>query len=99
MFDSTDLRTLRGAYGTTNSQRYPGVKPCNALYVYNSSLYSVLLSTGNPSWHVTYNHDLAASPELQYVQLSFELFAIQKLYIRGVHRTTHLNNPVSTFLR
>ena len=46
-FNSADRRTLRGAYGTTNSQRYPGSKPYNALYVYSSSLYSILLSTGN----------------------------------------------------
>ena len=32
-FNSADLRTLRGTYGTTNSQRYPGAKSCNALYV------------------------------------------------------------------
>ena len=32
------LRTIRGAYGTNNSQRYPGAKPCNALYVYNQQL-------------------------------------------------------------
>ena len=31
----------------TNLHRYPGTKPCNALYVYSSSLYSILLSTGN----------------------------------------------------
>ena len=37
--DYDDLRTLRGAYGTTNLQRYPGAKPCNAFYVYSSSLY------------------------------------------------------------
>ena len=46
-FNYADLRTLRGTYGTTNSQRYPGVKLCNSLYVYSSSLYSILLSIGN----------------------------------------------------
>ena len=46
-FDSADLRTLLGSYGTTNLHRYSGAKPCNALYVYSSSLYSILLSTGN----------------------------------------------------
>ena len=46
-FNSADLRTLRGTYGTTNSHRYPGAMSCNALYVYSSSLYSILLSTGN----------------------------------------------------
>ena len=45
--NSAALRTLRGTYGTTNSQRYPGAKPCNALYVYSSSLYSILSSIGN----------------------------------------------------
>ena len=43
-FNSADLRTLRG---TTNSQRSPGAKSCNALYVYSSSLYSIILSTDN----------------------------------------------------
>ena len=43
-FDSADRSTLRCA---TNSQRYLGAKPCNALYIYNSSLYSILLSTVN----------------------------------------------------
>ena len=38
-FNSADLRTLRGTYGTTNSQRCHGAKSCNALYVYSSSLY------------------------------------------------------------
>ena len=46
-FYFVDLRTLRGSYDTTNSHRYPGAKPCNALYVYISNLYSILLSTGN----------------------------------------------------
>ena len=46
-FNYADLRTLRGTYGTTNSQRYPGAKSCNVLYIYSSSLYSILLSTGN----------------------------------------------------
>ena len=46
-FDYSDLRTLLGSYGTTSLHRYPGAKPCNALYVYSSSLYSILLSTGN----------------------------------------------------
>ena len=46
-FNSANIRTLRGTYGTTNSQRYPGAKSCNALYVYSSSLYSIPLSTGN----------------------------------------------------
>ena len=46
-FNSADLRTLRGTYGRTNSQRYPGAKSCNALYVYSSSLYSILFSTDN----------------------------------------------------
>ena len=44
-FDSAE--TLLGSYGTTNLHRYPGAKPCNAFYVYSSSLYSILLSTGN----------------------------------------------------
>ena len=46
-FNSADLITQRGTFGTTNSQRYPGANSCNALYVYSSSLYSILLSTGN----------------------------------------------------
>ena len=37
-FVSADLRTLCGAYGTTNSQRYSGAKPHNVIYVYISSL-------------------------------------------------------------
>ena len=43
-FNSADLRTRSGTYGTTNSQRYPGAKLCNALYVYSSSLYSILFN-------------------------------------------------------
>ena len=44
-FNSVDRRTLRGTYGTTNSQSH--AKSCNALYVYSSGLYIILLSTGN----------------------------------------------------
>ena len=42
-FDSADLRTLRDSYGTTNLHRYPGAKPCNALYVYSSSLIIIII--------------------------------------------------------
>ena len=35
---SADLRTLCGTYGTTNSQRYPGAKSYNALYVWQQQL-------------------------------------------------------------
>ena len=34
-FDSADLRTLIGLYGTTNLHRYPGAKPCNIYYMIN----------------------------------------------------------------
>ena len=47
---------------------------------------------------VRLNHDLGAFPELQCVQQSFEPLAIQKQCIWGVHRTNHLNSPVSTLL-
>ena len=51
-FNSAYLKTLRSTYGTTNSQRYTGARSCNALYVYSSSLYSILLSTGNQCYPI-----------------------------------------------
>ena len=53
--DSADRSSLRGSYGTTNLHRYPGAKPCNALYVYRIiSLYLILLSTGNQCNYMYY---------------------------------------------
>ena len=83
-FDYADLRTLRGAYGTTNLHRYPGAKPCNVLYVYCNSLYSILLSTGNQCNSIKARDIEPWSRSLSWVTIraaEFEPLAIQKQYI------------------
>ena len=74
---------------TTQPIRKDTPAPSHAmLYTYIAAAYTQsscqLATSTTPSRHVTYNHDLAASPELQYVQLSFEPLAIQKPYMYGV---------------
>ena len=55
------------------------------LYTYIAAAYTQsscqLATSATPSRHGTWSHDLSASPELQYVQLSFEPLASQKQYI------------------